>query len=83
MDINMSFKMDSEVKAKMVEICEKLGITTSTAFNVFAQAFVQANGMPVVVELPKQVQTMSKEQILADTNQTLSAFVTDYEKMAK
>ena len=39
MDTNMTFRMDSEVKAQMSAICAQLGMTTSTAFNIFANAF--------------------------------------------
>ena len=40
MDTNMTFRIDSQVKAQMAAICEQLGISTSTAFNIFANAFV-------------------------------------------
>ena len=36
MDTNMTFRIDSQVKAQMAAICEQLGISTSTAFNIFA-----------------------------------------------
>ena len=42
MDTNMTFRMDSEVKAQMAAICDALGMSTSTAFNIFANAFVRA-----------------------------------------
>ena len=38
MDTNMTFRIDSQVKAQMAAICEQLGISTSTAFNIFANA---------------------------------------------
>lgn len=34
MDTNMTFRIDSQVKAQMAAICEQLGISTSTAFNI-------------------------------------------------
>ena len=46
MDTNITFRMDSETKAQMAAICSELGMTTSTAFNIFAKAFVRAKGMP-------------------------------------
>ena len=46
MDTNMTFRMDSDVKAQMSAICKELGMTTSTAFNLFANAFVRAKGCP-------------------------------------
>lgn len=39
MDSNMTFRIDSEVKAQMAAICDALGMSTSTAFNIFANAF--------------------------------------------
>ena len=51
MDTNMTFRIDSQVKAQMAAICEQLGISTSTAFNIFANAFVRNNGMPFPLTL--------------------------------
>lgn len=81
MDTNMTFRIDSDVKTKMAEICSQLGMTTSTAFNIFAHAFVRANGMPFAVTT--QARTISKEQMLADTDSMLQAFAADYEELAK
>lgn len=49
MDSNMTFRIDSEVKAQMAAICDALGMSTSTAFNIFANAFVRAKGMPLLL----------------------------------
>lgn len=46
METNMTFRIDSQVKVQMEAICEQLGISTSTAFNIFANAFIRNNGMP-------------------------------------
>lgn len=83
MDTNMTFRMDSNVKAQMAEICTQLGMTTSTAFNLFANAFVRAKGMPFAVTIQEPVTTVSKEQMLADTDQMLSEFAPDYKRMAE
>ena len=71
MDTNMTFRIDSQVKAQMAAICEQLGISTSTAFNIFANAFVRNNG------------EISREQMLADTDAVLSSFADDYKRMAE
>lgn len=83
MDTNMTFRMDSEVKAQMSAICAQLGMTTSTAFNVFANAFVRAKGMPFAVTIQDPTQVIPKEQMLADTDQMLSDFAADYKRMAE
>ena len=48
MDTNMTFRIDSQVKAQMAAICEQLGISTSTAFNIFANAFVRLDWPPIM-----------------------------------
>ena len=83
MDTNMTFRMVSEVKAQMSAICAQLGMTTSTAFNLFANAFVRAKGMPFAVTIQEPAHTISKEQMLKDTDQMLADFAADYQRMAE
>lgn len=83
MDTNMTFRMDSEVKTQMAAICAQLGMTTSTAFNLFANAFVRAKGMPFAVTLQEPTQNLTKAQMLADTDQMLADFAADYKRMSE
>lgn len=83
MDTNMTFRIDSDVKAEMAAICSQLGMTTSTAFNIFANAFVRAKGMPFAVTIQEPPASVSKETILADTDRFLSDFASDYKRMAE
>ena len=83
MDTNMTFRMDSDVKAEMAAICAKLGMTTSTAFNIFANAFVRAKGMPFAVTIQDSDTLVSKETMLADTDQLLADFASDYKRMVE
>lgn len=83
MDTNMTFRMDSEVKAQMAAICTELGMTTSTAFNIFANAFVRAKGMPFAVTIQTPAVAIPREKMLADTDQLLSEFAADYKRMAE
>ncbi len=83
MDTNMTFRMDSEVKTQMVAICAQLGMTTSTAFNLFANAFVRAKGMPFAVTIQEPTQNLTKAQMLADTGQMLADFAADYKRMSE
>lgn len=83
MDTNMTFRMDSEVKSQMAAICAQLGMTTSTAFNIFANAFVRAKGMPFSVTIQEPENPLSQEKILSDTDELLSAFASDYKRMAE
>lgn len=82
MDTNITFRMDSEVKTQMAAICAQLGMTTSTAFNIFANAFVRSKGMPFPVTIQESV-AITKEKMLADTEQILDEFLPDYKRMAE
>lgn len=57
MDTNMTFRIDSQTKARMIEICNQLGMTPATE--------------------------MTREQMLADTDDILDDYAQDYEKMSK
>ncbi len=83
MDTNMMFRIDSQTKARMTEICNQLGITPSTAFNIFANAFVRAGGMPFPVRLETPAPEMTREQMLADIDDILDDYAQDYKKMSE
>lgn len=83
MDTNMTFRMDSEVKEQMSAICKELGMTPSAAFNLFANAFVQAKGMPFSVTVDPEEKMISREAMLQDTAQLLAEFSEDYKRMAE
>ena len=84
MDSSITIRIDSETKTQMAEICRQLGMTTSTAFNLFANAFVREKGMPfpVTVQQP-QVQYMDTKMGLEDVKKILAEFSSDYKRMAE
>lgn len=81
MDTNITFRIDSQTKARMTKICNQLSMTPSTAFNIFANAFVRAGGMPFPVRLDTSSSAMTREQILTDTDDILDDYVQDCKKM--
>ena len=83
MDTNITFRMDSEVKKQMAAICAQLGMTPSTAFNIFANAFVRAKGMPFAVTIQEPAASVSRDTMLADTDLMLREFAADYKRMAE
>lgn len=83
MDTNMTFRIDSQTKARMTEICNQLGMTPSTAFNIFANAFVRAGGMPFPIQLETLTIEITQEQMLADADDILDDYAQDYKKMAE
>lgn len=87
MTTNMTVRVDQETRKQMNEICAKLGMTTSTAINLFINAFVREKGMPFAVSLKNDnkniVETINRAQMLKDADDMLSQFASDYERMAK
>ena len=79
----MTFRMDKDVKMQMAAICSELGMSTSTAFNRFANAFVRAKGMPFQVTLAEKRTAPTRVQMLTDAEELLSAFEEDYRRMAE
>lgn len=80
MDTNMTFRIDSEVKSQMATICSQLGMTTSAAFNIFANAFVRSKGMPFSVTIQRYGNNMLQERLLTTEDQSLSECVSGYPK---
>lgn len=83
MDTNMTFRMESDIKTKMAEICAEIGMSQSTAFNIFAKAFVRAKGMPFPITLEKSEDKISRAKMLADADIILDDFADDYKRMAE
>lgn len=42
----LSVRMDSEVKSQLDALCADVGMTTSTAINMFAKAFIRERRLP-------------------------------------
>ena len=85
MDSNMTFRMDAGIKHQMSAICKELGMTTSTAFNLFANAFVRAKGMPFPVTIQTNLaeRSISPEKMAVDAGDILKEFSVDYARMAE
>lgn len=47
----VNVRMDEEIKKKMEETCKELGITMSTAFNIFARKMCRERRIPFDVSI--------------------------------
>ncbi len=83
MDANMTFRMEADVKSRMISICNQLGMTPSTAFNLFAKAFIREGGMPFDVKLKESPTYLADDALLAKADAILQEYADDYERMAK
>ena len=46
-----NFRIDENIKKQMEQICEELGITMSTAFNIFAKKVIREKRIPFDVSI--------------------------------
>ena len=44
--ITLSVRMDADVKSQLDALCADVGMTTSTAINMFARAFIRERRLP-------------------------------------
>ena len=64
---NVSIRIDEDVKRKFDAICDELGMSMSTAFNIFAKAVIRQGGIPFDLSLSRpSAETL---EAIADVNQ--------------
>ena len=51
--VNINVRVDADVKRKADHICQELGMTLSTAINIFLRQTVRSDGIPFPVQLDK------------------------------
>ena len=86
MDSNMTFRMDSDIKQQMSVICKELGMTTSTAFNLFTNDFARAKGIPFPVTIqtkPAEHSIQSPQYVLRCKPLEVRNFANEIEKIAR
>lgn len=49
--VNVNFKLDSDVKQKMEQVCNELGLSMSAAFTIFAKKVGRENRIPFEVSI--------------------------------
>ena len=65
----VNVRMDEEVKKKMEETCKELGITMSTAFNIFARKMSRERRIPFEVSIDPFYSESNKKAIEESTQQ--------------
>jgi DNA-damage-inducible protein J len=72
--VSYSFRIEEETKREMDEICHELGMSTSTAFSIFAKRVVAERGLPfkpTVITPPKKrpiTKTLREAQLMTKGN---------------
>ncbi len=81
----INFRIDETTKKQMEQICNELGITMSTAFNIFAKKVIREKRIPFDVsidpfysesnmkELEKSIQQLKDGKVVIKTMEELEA----------
>ena len=84
----LSVRMDSEVKSQLDALCADVGMSTSTAINLFAKAFIRERRLPFDVVASDQFYSESNMNHLQrsvrqlDEGKVITKTMDELEKMA-
>ena len=69
----MTIRMDKELKVQFDALCNEFGMSTNTAFNIFARTVERNRRIPFVIEAPTKEDTISKGKAAFDEMRRLAA----------
>lgn len=67
--VNINFRLDKETKAGMEDVCEKLGLTMTTAFTMFAKQVCREKRIPIDISLDPFYSASNIEHVLKGIKQ--------------
>ena len=62
----MTIRMDSDLKMQFDALCDEFGMSTNTAFNIFARAVVRKRQIPFIIEAPTKEDVAAKGKAAFD-----------------
>lgn len=62
----MTIRMDNDLKVQFDALCDEFGMSTNTAFNIFARTVVRNRRIPFIIEAPSKEETISKGKAVFD-----------------
>ena len=83
--VNVNFRMDSDLKKSMEEVCSEMGLSMTTAFTIFAKTVSRERRIPFEVsadpfyseqnmaQLRKSAQQVKEGKIITKTMEDLEA----------
>lgn len=69
----MTIRMDSDLKMKFDALCDEFGMSTNTAFNIFARTVVRNRRIPFPIEAPMRDAVLEKGKAAFDELRRLAA----------
>ena len=69
----MTIRMDSELKAQFDALCVEFGMSTNTAFNIFARTVVRNRRIPFIIEAPSKDEVIARGRAAIDELRRIAA----------
>ena len=69
----MTIRMDSDLKAQFDALCNEFGMSTNTAFNIFARTVVRKRRIPFPIEAPAKDDVVNKGKAAFDEMRRIAA----------
>ena len=69
----MTIRMDSELKVQFDALCDEFGMSTNTAFNIFARAVVRNRRIPFVIAASNNEEVVNKGKAAFDELRRIAA----------
>lgn len=69
----MTIRMDNDLKVQFDALCAEFGMSTNTAFNIFARTVVRSRKIPFTIEAPAKEDATLKAQTAFDELRRIAA----------
>ena len=69
----MTIRMDNDLKTQFDALCDEFGMSTNTAFNIFARTVVRNRKIPFIIEAPAKEDVVNKGKAAFDEIRSLVA----------
>ena len=69
----LTIRMDSDLKVQFDSLCDEFGMSTNTAFNIFARMVVRKRRIPFIIEAPEKEEVVKKGQAAFDELRRIAA----------
>lgn len=69
----MTIRMDADLKVKFDALCDEFGMSTNTAFNIFARTVVRNRRIPFPIEAPAKEDAVEKGKAAFDELRRIAA----------
>lgn len=82
----INFRIDEKSKKQMEQICDELGLTMTTAFNIFVKKVIREKRIPFDVSIDpfyssSNAQALAESLIQLDNKKTVSKTIDDLKEM--